>query len=102
MTWVLQAAVVLAVPLTLLGAVKAGALVLRKVREDREGAAMAADLLFSRMPGISGSTGWWTDQFDGFRDWLADKIDGTSSDGDSSGFDASSDGDGGTTATSAD
>ncbi|QRK12974.1 hypothetical protein JQX13_24840 [Archangium violaceum] len=78
MTWILQAAVVLAVPLTLLGAVKTGVHLLRKARKDRTGSvATAIELQFSSMPGIRH-----------FKDWLADLVDGTSDSGDSVSGDA--------------
>ncbi|QRK07360.1 hypothetical protein JQX13_46265 [Archangium violaceum] len=83
MSWVLQAAVVLAIPLSLLGAVEAGVYLHRKAREFRRASvATAVDLQLGGMAGISA-----------FRGWLADLVDGTSSDGDSSGLDASSGGD---------
>ncbi|WP_164015907.1 hypothetical protein [Pyxidicoccus trucidator] len=103
MTWVLQAAVVLAVPLTLLGAVRTGVYLHRKAQESRRAsAATAIDLQLSSMPGISEFKGWWGDQVDGFRDWLADQVDGTSSGDSSSSGEASFDGHGDASATGTD
>ncbi len=66
MTWAMQAAVVLAVPLSLLGVGWAGVLAHRFVQDRRRAAAlMTADAYVSSLPGIAE-----------FRAWLADLIDG--------------------------
>jgi hypothetical protein len=87
MTWMLQAAAVLAVPLSLVGAVKAGTYVYRRAREDRTGAALTGiDLQLSSVPGMREFVGWVGERVDGFKDWVADKVDAAfDSDGTSGG-----------------
>lgn len=68
MTWMLQAAVVLAVPLTLLGAVWLGVRLVRKARAKGSAAAgVALGLQTHDDYGLGG-----------FRGWLADWVDGAS------------------------
>ncbi len=77
MTWAMQAAVVLAVPLSLLGLSWAGARAVRMAKGGgggrRESAAMMAGLYVDSLPGIRE-----------FKCWLADLIDGDDSSGGSS------------------
>ncbi len=85
MTWLLQAAVVLAVPVTLGGAVTAGVYLYRRAREGRTGAALTGiDLQLGSMSGTGHFMGWVGDRVDGFKGWLADKVDGVSDSGSSS------------------
>ncbi|WP_426731415.1 hypothetical protein [Myxococcus faecalis] len=79
MTWVLQAAVVLSVLMGLLGAVWAIVLGYRYARKCRQAAAEAA-------LGIYGQREL---ELTGFRGWLADWVDGTSSASCASSSDAS-------------
>ncbi|MFP2911153.1 hypothetical protein ACLESD_40200 [Pyxidicoccus sp. 3LFB2] len=95
MTWMLQAAVLLAVPLVLMGVIKAWAYFYRKVRDGQgETVEDLSDVELGGPSGIVESKGWWGDRFDGFRDWVADRVDGMSGDGGASDCGAASDGDG--------
>jgi hypothetical protein len=96
MTWAMQAAVVLAVPLSLLGVGWAGVLAHRFAQDRRRtSAAMMTDIYVDSLPGIRE-----------FKGWLADLIDGEDSSGGSTTsngyFDADGDVDGDTSDSSSD
>ncbi|WP_143177247.1 hypothetical protein [Cystobacter ferrugineus] len=86
MTWMLQAAVVLAVPLSLGGAVWTGVRLIRAARAARGAAASTAVGLYTRATDLDGDAELG---LGGFKGWLADLIDGASDSDASSGFDAS-------------
>jgi hypothetical protein len=91
MTWMLQAAVVLAIPLSLGGAVWTGVRLLRAARANRGAAVSNGIGLYTRAVGIDEDAEFG---LGGFKGWLADLIDGDSNSDTSSDFDASCGGDG--------
>ena len=91
MTWMLQAAVVLAIPLSLGGAIWTGVRLIRAARANRGAAASSGIGLYTRAVGLDGDAELG---LGGFKGWLADLIDGASSADASSDFDTSCGGDG--------